>query len=118
MSIEQTNVVDFIGIEESTGRVVLTISDHLPWDDDEHFPLLQEKLNRYLAFIESGEIHESYPEASGRMPVIDLVLKHRPGEEVVRLLELAKEQIEGGDIEFRYGALMGEERGDPAGDQP
>ena len=51
------------------------------WDDSEHLLLLQEKLNSYLAFIESGEIYESYPRAMGRQLVIDLVLKHSPSVE-------------------------------------
>lgn len=63
MSVENTQVIDLIGFEESTGKVILTIADHLPWDDSEHLPLLQKKLISYLAFIESGEIYESYPRA-------------------------------------------------------
>jgi len=47
MSIEDQDSVDVIGVNES-GIVVLTISDHLKWDDD-HLYLLQEKINTYLA---------------------------------------------------------------------
>jgi hypothetical protein len=53
MSVDQTNIVDFISIN-SSGNVVLTISDHLEWDNEgRHIYILQEKLNKYLAFIES-----------------------------------------------------------------
>jgi hypothetical protein len=42
MSVEQRKVVDAIGIRGSDGRVVLTISDHLPWlPDNEHLLLPQ-----------------------------------------------------------------------------
>jgi hypothetical protein len=54
MTIEDARIVDFIGVDPVTGHVVLTITDHLPWDSDEHVLLLQDKLNRYLAFVESG----------------------------------------------------------------
>jgi hypothetical protein len=51
MTIEQIQVVDFIGID-AIGRAILTISDHLSWDDVKaHFFTLQEKLNAYLRFI-------------------------------------------------------------------
>ena len=53
LSIEQTDVVDFMGIDKLTGEIVLTISDHLEWNDadEEHLWLLQEKINAYLRFI-------------------------------------------------------------------
>lgn len=52
MSVEQFDVVD---VKES-GHVVLTISDHLDWSNsEEHQTILQAKLNKYLAFVESGQ---------------------------------------------------------------
>jgi hypothetical protein len=40
MSIEQTDVVDFVGIDKKSGDALLTISDHLAWDQDEDEHLL------------------------------------------------------------------------------
>lgn len=66
--------MDAIGVEASSGKVVLTISDHLDWGDEtRHLTLLQDKLNAYVRFVESGELELTYPEAKGRTPVIDLV---------------------------------------------
>ena len=76
MSVDDESVVDAIGIDGS-GTVVLTISDHLPWDK-EHLYLLQQKINSYLAFIESGEIYESYPESKEREIKICLECKFEP----------------------------------------
>ncbi len=61
MAIEKSNIVDAVGIEKTTGDVVLTIADYLDWETSEaqHLELLQEKLNAYLRFIESGELLES-----------------------------------------------------------
>ena len=62
MSIEDPDVIDIIGIDRTTGDVVLTISDHLDWSDSvAHQLLLQAKLNRSLAFVEGGEIFEEIP---------------------------------------------------------
>ena len=77
MTVEQTNLVDLVSVITSKNEVVLTISDHLEWDEkNEHLLLLQEKLNSYLAFIESGELLRSYPSATGRSVVVDVVCKH------------------------------------------
>ena len=77
MTVEQTNLVDFVSVIASKNEVILTISDHLEWDEkNEHILLLQEKLNSYLAFIESGELLSSYPNAIGKSVVVDVVCKH------------------------------------------
>ena len=79
MSVEDAKVVDAIGVERESGDVVLTITDHLDWSDEQaHLLVLQEKLNTYIRFIESGEIDESYPDAVGRPRVIDVVTQHKP----------------------------------------
>jgi hypothetical protein len=65
MSVEQRMVVDAIGTTLS-GRCQLTIFDHLPWDDPKHLQMLQDKINDYLDFIQSGQLFESRPDARGR----------------------------------------------------
>ena len=78
MSIDQRNVIDFIGTRHTDGRCTLTISDHLPCDDPEHILKLQDKLNDYLAYIESGEIYKVRPDAKGREIEIEVVCKYLP----------------------------------------
>lgn len=45
MTVEQENILDFVGIDKSSNDVVLIISDHLPWSEkvEEHIFMLQEK---------------------------------------------------------------------------
>lgn len=78
MSIEQTDVIDFISVNELENEVVLTISDHLEWGQDasNHLFLLQKKINTYLSFIENGELQETYPDSSGRNIVISISGQH------------------------------------------
>ncbi len=55
VTVEQHSVVDAAGVDTDGGDVVLTISDHLPWDEvGEHLRILQGRTNCYLGFIESG----------------------------------------------------------------
>lgn len=72
MSVEQSTVIDFVSIDPM-GRLILTISDHLEWDDENrHLFLLQEKLNAYMRFIESGEAYEKFPEARDQPIIINM----------------------------------------------
>jgi len=104
MAVEQTTVIDFIGIDAVTGAVCLTIADALDWNAD-HLRLLQEKLNAYLAFVESGELYSAYPTAAGRPVVFDLRLQHRPDAEATQFLERARELVTNAGFTLRYGPL-------------
>lgn len=81
MSIDQTDVIDSIGIYIPKNEAQLIIVDHLEWDrgeklDKEHMYLLQEKVNTYLRFIESGEIYEAYPKSRNKALIIRLIGKY------------------------------------------
>lgn len=99
MTVENTSTVDAVGTDKETGEVRLSIFDHLPWDT-EHLRLLQDKINVYLGFIESGEIYASYPNAKGRALVIDVYTKFRPTEDATRFLKQAEA------VTANYGASL------------
>ena len=101
MSIEQTNTVDFVTLDETSGEALLTISDHLAWEGNEgaHLELLQRKLNAYLRFIESGELIDEFPHLKGRSVVINLVGKFPLSEQAELFIGKASEAIR--DAGFR-----------------
>lgn len=106
MSVDQPKVIDFIGVDKASGGVTLTISDHLDWNNSrDHQVVLQDKINWYLAFIESGEIFESYPDAKGRSVTIKVVFKHNPDLEGWRFLTRAKDVIESAGFSLRHEVL-------------
>lgn len=102
MSVEKTSVVDAININQASGTVHLTIADHLPWDGN-HLSMLQDKINSYLAFIESGEIFVACPQAADCDIKIDVAMQFRPTEEVLAFLQQAEMIIEEAGILFGYG---------------
>jgi hypothetical protein len=104
MSIEKTNIVDAVYVDSQTEEVILMITDHLEWNDlsGEHLLLLQEKINGYLRFIESGELVKTYPKALGRQVVIDVVGKYPLNDEAERFYELAAPTIEAAGIRLRF----------------
>ncbi len=103
MSIDQTNVVDAIGIDNVTGEVVLTIADHLEWvgSDNEHLLLLQQKLNTYLRFVESGEILETFADAKDRTVLIDVVCKYPLNQQAQDFYSQVTQLVEGAGMKLR-----------------
>jgi hypothetical protein len=100
--VNQTNVIDIASIENGED-LVLTISDHLEWDERlEHLFILQEKINRYLAFIEGGELESHIPAAKGKKPVISIVALYHPNESALEFLERARLTVEGAGVGFRF----------------
>ena len=109
MAVDNPHVIDAVGIERASGVVALTISDHLEWDEDnQHLVLLQEKINRYLAIIESGELFEAYPQAVGKPLRIDVVCKYSPTGDAERFLAAAREVIEQTGCSFAWRVPAGE----------
>jgi Family of unknown function (DUF6572) len=107
MAIDQLNVVDFAATNPTLNQVVLVISDHLEWTDDDesnklHMYLLQQKVNAYLEFVESGEIYRSYPKAVGKSIVINVVAKFPMNNKVATFFEKVRSIVLklGYDIEF------------------
>ncbi|QTH15026.1 DUF6572 domain-containing protein [Pseudomonas corrugata] len=101
MSIEQTDVIDAIGVDKETGEVVLTISDHLEWDDA-HLLLLQEKINLYIGFVEAGELEDAYPNARGRKISINVVCKYSPNLRAKGFLSRVGPIVEQAGVKFSF----------------
>lgn len=106
MTIENTEVVDSAGIDKVTGEVVLTISDHLSWEDTEtHCRLIEAKINRYLNFVDSGQVLESFPQARQAPIRIRLVCQYPPSDSVSAFLAAVQRQLRELGIAFTHGTL-------------
>lgn len=54
--IERTNILDGIAFDEENSKLILLLSDVMDWHDEyNHLMLLQEKINNYIAYIESKQ---------------------------------------------------------------
>lgn len=101
MSVENLKKIDFIN--EENNKIVLTISDHLKWNEDkEHIFLLQEKINAYLMAIESGQVNKSYPSSIGKKIVVSVALKYAPDEIGISFLSNVKEVLLNSGYIFEY----------------
>lgn len=103
--MEDAGVIDTIGID-SEARVVLTIADHLDWSEESaHLMLLQEKINTYVRFIESGEMVDAYPQSRGRTPLVDVVRKYELSDAAREFFQKASLALRPASIELRSRAL-------------
>ena len=99
MTIEQEDVIDIIGVNEEEQYISLIISDHLEWDEkNEKLVMLQNKINSYLAYIESGQIYEQHPKSKELDVHIRLTCMHEPNAEGLKFLKLVTPIIEGGRV--------------------
>jgi hypothetical protein len=99
MSVDQTDKIDFLWKDEQSEHVMLTITDHLDWkkrDEGEHLSLLQEKINTYLHFIESGQVWKAKPEYKGLPVIIHVRAKYRPSKEAAKFYKLAEKGVAAG----------------------
>ena len=104
MSINQTDIIDIIGTTPE-GRITLTISNHLSWDESGHLQLLHDKINGYIHFIESGQIFKEYPNAAGKELIIETAMKFEPDPEAVSFLQKVKEIARHAGICFQWRVL-------------
>lgn len=104
MSVQQPDVVDFAAVDPETDELLLTITDHLPWDIDEgeHLLALQEKINSYLRFIEGGDLIKAIPAARGRKLVIDIVAEFPLSTMGTRLVDVARKTVEASGYGLRF----------------
>jgi hypothetical protein len=108
MPLMNLEIVDVISIDLN-GNAVLTVSDDLMWDDDnEHLMALQNKINAYLSFIESGNLYQDYPNAKGRDIVINIVAKYEPNDNARLFLNATKEILQSAGYGFRFSVLENE----------
>jgi hypothetical protein len=106
MTIEQHEVIDFVGVNQE-GTAILTVSDHLPWENlKEHLFSLQEKINAYLRFIESGEIYEKFPVLRGKPTLISVALKFPVPDEAQWFFTQTSAAIEAAGLKFETRLLI------------
>jgi hypothetical protein len=103
MSLENASEIDSIGIDNENDNIIMSIIDGHDWEDEQgHLLLLQDKINLYLRFIESGEIYKSYPNAKGRFIEIKIYAKYDIPESGVDFLEEASKIVNSKRYEMNW----------------
>ena len=104
MSVVETDNIDAIGVDNEMKRVFLSIVDPLFWDDENvHLFTLQEKINTYLFFIESGELLKAFPDSKEFDITIELVLMHLPSDSAITFFDKTIQILLDKNIVFVFG---------------
>jgi hypothetical protein len=104
MTVEDLDKIDFTLFDSKSGTLYLVVSDHLGWDEleGEHLLTLQEKLNTYLAFIDTGQIYRDLPKAAGSKIVIRVIGKYPLSDEARKFYRLAGKFIEDAGYSLQF----------------
>jgi hypothetical protein len=103
MALSETNKIDTVGTSGSSRDVILTLIDEQDWENEhDHLMLLQDKINAYVRFVESGELLQEYPSAEKRNVVIEIVAKHPPSTAAEHFFNQAKTILEDVKIVLRF----------------
>jgi hypothetical protein len=106
MTVENSGVIDGMGISKKNGDVVLMISDHLTWENEaERFSALERKIGNYIQFSKTQNLVEALPAARGRPVRIQIVYQFEPTETASKFLRAATEQLESLGFGLTYGLL-------------
>lgn len=99
--------LDAFGFMDDGKTEVLFLFDHLDWEDGEtHLKLLQDKLNTYLLFIQSGQKelprhHKKLLKHAERI-VIMICFEFEPSKDCVENLAMGQKKVEPLNIELNY----------------
>lgn len=107
MSITNPEAIDFWAIPHwEPENIILAITDHLEWgnavEQGEHLLMLQEKINLYIAFVESGEMHTKIPAALDKQPIIRVFGLHELPEQGERFVNQVTQALEAVGIGFEF----------------
>ena len=99
MSLYQSGVIDALGIDETSGRVILVIRHDGPWEGSSaQLYLLQEKLNAYLSFALDGEMADAHPEFARRPLGLLIETTTTPDPRTRHILAHVRQQVQFQDI--------------------
>lgn len=99
MAIDNTNVVDGMGIDKERKALCLLLIDHLAWSGNntlseyDHLMLLQKKINAYIHYLETKQYEERYPEEKIETVIIEIHFVHDITENCRKFLDTAQKQV-------------------------
>ena len=113
MAIDDLDRIDRLAFNRKNGDVLLVISDHLDWEknEGEHLLVLQDKLNTYLGFVESGQLYAKHPRAVGNKVIFYVMGKFPLSEEAGKFYQLAGKAIHDAGFSLQFVHLKPGEAG-------
>ena len=88
--VENPKVVDLMGVDPTSGKVLLTMFERRAWGaDPRQFQQIEEKINRYMGYALDGFLVEQHPQYEGKPVQIRLECAEAPHGEAVLFVAAA-----------------------------
>ncbi len=108
MSVLETDVIDYIYLDDEDEIPVLVVSDPLTWrppEDQHHLRALREKLNAQIAFVETGQLNGVWPSYSGGPVRVQVVARCALTDTASHFYGVAREIMTDANIDLRFQLL-------------
>lgn len=108
MSVLETDLIDYIYLDDEDETPVLVVSDPLTWrppEDQRHLDALRDKLNAQIAFIETGQIRSVWPGFDGRQVRVEVVARCPLTESASHFYALARQVMTKANMDLRFQLL-------------
>lgn len=101
MSILEKNSVDGVALANNGDVLMLLITDHLAWNQEyEHLIALQEKINAYISFWQSGQYKKVCDASRVKRCSVEIHFMYEPTENAYKFLNTVNKQTSVINMEF------------------
>ena len=108
MSVLETDLIDYIYLDDDTDTCVLVVCDPLSWrppDDERHLDALRDKLNAQIAFVETGQIRGVWPAYKGGTVRVEVVAHCPLTQSADAFYGVARDVMERANMDLRFQLL-------------
>lgn len=99
----ETKIIDIIGLDEKLKIVNLLILDDLKWENpSEHMEEIQQKILKYVAYVDFGHLETKYPRVEGYEIVIKVIFEQLPTDEGLTYIEETKSIFDGSGFQLEF----------------
>jgi hypothetical protein len=108
MSVLETDLIDYIYLDEDSEIPVIVVSDPLTWrppEDQRHLDVLRDKLNAQIAFVETGQIKGVWPAYAGGKVRVEVVAFCPLTKPAVNFYNIARQVMTDANMDLRFQLL-------------
>jgi hypothetical protein len=109
MSVLETDIIDYIYLDDDSDTCVLVVCDPLTWrapEDQRHIDVLRDKLNAQIAFVETGQIRAVWPDYDGGQIIrVEVVARCPLTRSAGEFYGLARDVMEQANMDLRFQLL-------------
>jgi hypothetical protein len=108
MSVLDTDLINYIYLDDDDHVPVLVVSDPLTWrppEDQRHLDMLRDKLNTQITFVETGQIKGVWSAYDGGLVRVEVVGRCPLTQAAGRFYDLARKVMTAANMELRFQLL-------------